>query len=40
MACATAVEATAGNTTQLVNPLFGGNVRRKFAAAIGIEATP
>ncbi|HEY1261044.1 MAG TPA: glycosyl hydrolase family 28-related protein [Stellaceae bacterium] len=40
MACATAVEATAGNTTQLVNPLFGGNVRRKFAAAVGIEATP
>ncbi len=40
MACATAVEATAGDTTQLVNPLFGGNVRRRFAAAVGIEATP
>ena len=31
MACATAVDATAGNTTQLVNPLFGGNVKTRFA---------
>jgi hypothetical protein len=40
LACPTAVDATAGNTTELVNPLFGGNVRRPFAAAIGVGTTP
>jgi hypothetical protein len=40
MACATAVAATAGNTTRLVNPLFGGNVKKKFGAAVGIDTTP
>ncbi len=40
MACSTAVEAVAGNTTQLVNPLFGGNVRKEFAAAVGVTTTP
>jgi hypothetical protein len=40
MACPTAVEATAGNTTQLVNPLFGGNVKTRFGAAVGISTTP
>lgn len=36
MACATAVDAVAGNTTQLVNPLFGGNVKKEFAASVGV----
>jgi hypothetical protein len=40
MACATAVDAVSGTTTQLVNPLFGGNVKRQFAAAVGIAMTP
>jgi Pectate lyase superfamily protein len=40
MACATAVDATAGNTTSLVNPLFGGNVKKEFAAAVGIATSP
>ncbi len=40
MACATAVDATAGNTTHLVNPLFGGNVKTRFAAAVGIATSP
>ncbi len=40
MACATAVDATAGNATQLVNPLFGGNVKTRFAASTGISTTP
>lgn len=40
MACPTAVEAVAGNTTQLVNPLFAGNVKKQFAAAIGVTTTP
>ncbi|HEY3911282.1 MAG TPA: glycosyl hydrolase family 28-related protein [Stellaceae bacterium] len=40
MACATAVDATAGNDTHLVNPLFGGNVKTRFAAAVGIAMTP
>lgn len=37
MACPTAVAAVAGNTTQLVNPLFGGNVKKEFAASVGIS---
>jgi Pectate lyase superfamily protein len=40
MACATAVDAVAGNTTQFVNPLFGGNVTKKFAAAVGVTTIP
>jgi hypothetical protein len=40
LACATAVDATAGNDTHLVNPLFGGNVKTRFAAATGIAMTP
>ncbi len=40
LACATAVDARAGNDTHLVNPLFGGNVRTRFAAAVGIAMTP
>lgn len=40
MACATAVDAVAGNTTELVNPLFGGNVKKRFAAGVGITAAP
>jgi pectate lyase-like protein len=40
MACPTAVDAVAGNTTQLVNPLFGGAVKREYAAAVGVTATP
>jgi Pectate lyase superfamily protein len=40
MACATAVDAVSGNTTELVNPLFGGNVKKEFAAAIGVTRTP
>ena len=40
MACATAVDATAGNTTQLVNPLFGGNVKTRFASSTGVTTTP
>jgi hypothetical protein len=40
MACPTAVDASAGNTTRLVNPLFGGNVKKEFAAAVGITTSP
>lgn len=40
MACSTAVDATSGNTTQLVNPLFGGDVKKEFAAAVGVTTTP
>ena len=40
MACPTAVDATSGNTTQLVNPLFGGNVQTQFAAAVGVMTPP
>ena len=40
MSCATAVDAVSGSTTQLVNPLFGGNVKREFAAAVGVTMTP
>jgi hypothetical protein len=40
MACPTAVNASAGNTTRLVNPLFGGNVKKEFAAAVGITTSP
>jgi hypothetical protein len=40
MACPTAVDATAGNATELVNPLFAGNVKRAFAAAVGVGTSP
>ena len=40
MACATAVDASAGNTTRLVNPLFGGNVKKEFAATVGVTTSP
>ncbi|HUC11581.1 MAG TPA: glycosyl hydrolase family 28-related protein [Stellaceae bacterium] len=40
MACATAIDATAGNTTQLVNPLFAGDVKKQFAAAVGVNTSP
>ncbi len=40
MACPTAVDATAGHTTSLVNPLFAGNVKKEFAAAVGVAASP
>jgi hypothetical protein len=40
MACPTAVDASAGNTTRLVNPLFGGNVKKEFAATVGIAMNP
>ncbi|MGH7045136.1 MAG: glycosyl hydrolase family 28-related protein [Stellaceae bacterium] len=39
-ACQTAVDATAGSSTRLVNPQFGGNVGTRFAAAAGIAMTP
>jgi hypothetical protein len=40
MACPTAVDATAGNATLLVNPLFAGSVKRNFAAAVGVGKLP
>src|SRR5271165_3288162 len=40
MACTTAVDATAGNTIELVNPLFAGNVKTQFAAAVGVTVSP
>jgi hypothetical protein len=40
MACPTAVDASAGSTTRLVNPLFAGNVKTEFAAAVGITTGP
>jgi Pectate lyase superfamily protein len=40
MACPTAVDASAGNTTRLVNPLFAGNVKKEFAAAVGVATGP
>jgi hypothetical protein len=40
MACPTGVDATAGNGTELVNPLFAGNVKREFAAAVGVATIP
>jgi Pectate lyase superfamily protein len=40
LACATAIDATAGYTTHLVNPLFGGNVKTRFIASVGIATTP
>ncbi len=40
MACPTAVDASAGNTTRLVNPLFGGNVKKEFAATVGVTTSP
>lgn len=39
MACRTAVDATAGGTT-LLNPLFAGNVKTRFAASVGVATTP
>ncbi len=39
-ACATAVDAAAGQDTHLINPLFGGNVKTRFAASTGIATTP
>jgi hypothetical protein len=39
MACPTAIDATAGNTTALVNPLFAGNVKKEFAAAVGVTTS-
>jgi hypothetical protein len=40
LACPTAIEAISGNTTKLVNPLFAGNVKREYAAAVGVTTTP
>ena len=40
LACPTAVNARAGNTTELVNPLFAGNVKTRFAASTGITPVP
>jgi hypothetical protein len=40
MACPTGVDATAGNATELVNPLFAGSVKRDFAAAVGVGTLP
>lgn len=39
-ACPTGIDATQGSATLLVNPLFAGNVRRKFAAAVGVGTIP
>ena len=40
MACPTAIAATAGNTTELINPLFAGNVKIQFAASVGLITIP
>lgn len=40
MACPTAIAATAGNTTALINPLFAGNVKTQFAASVGLTTIP
>jgi hypothetical protein len=40
MACPTGVDATAGNATELVNPLFAGRVKREFAATVGVGTIP
>ena len=40
MACPTGIDARAGNTTRLVNSLFAGNVKKEFAAAVGITTSP
>ena len=40
MACPTAIAATAGNTTELINPLFAGNVKTQFAASVGLITIP
>ncbi len=40
MACPTGVDATAGNATELINPLFAGSVKRDFAAAVGVGTLP
>lgn len=40
LACRTGVDATEGNNTQLVNPLFAGNVKRQYASAVGIWTIP
>lgn len=39
-ACPDAVEATAGNATVLINPLFAGNVVTEFTAASGVSVLP
>lgn len=39
-ACPAAVEATAGNATVLINPLFAGNVVTEFAASSGVSVLP
>lgn len=40
MNCATAVNASSGNTTQLINPLFAGKVITQFAARVGVTTNP
>jgi hypothetical protein len=34
------IDSTAGNTTEVANPLFAGNVKRAIAATVGIGTTP
>ncbi len=40
MACPTAIDAVSGHTTRLVNPLCAGNVKKEFAAAVGVTSSP
>jgi hypothetical protein len=40
MACPTAIDAVSGYTTKLVNPLFAGNVKKEFAASVGVTTSP
>lgn len=40
MACPTAIDAISGYTTTLVNPLFAGNVKKEFAAGVGVTTSP
>jgi hypothetical protein len=40
MACPIGVDATAGDATELVNPLFAGAVKHDFAAAVGVGRLP
>jgi Pectate lyase superfamily protein len=40
MNCATAINASAGNTTELVNPLFAGNVKQQYAGSTGVTTSP
>jgi Pectate lyase superfamily protein len=40
MNCATAVNVSSGNTTQLINPLFAGKVITQFAARVGVTTNP